>query len=171
MPNMDGAGFEGEHGFDEHGPFDGHGHGDEGFVFDNDEATTTILHRHAEFEVETRGMPENMRSATSTDDGLEIEYEAHASVLGLFDIPFTARAEIRDDGTHEVHRPWWTFLFGTTDEAVDTELADLPGAGNEADQNLNIQQVLERRSKAFETLSNLLQRLASTTESITKNLK
>jgi hypothetical protein len=56
--------------------------------------------------------------------------------------------------------------------ATDTAKSDLDSMGDQSElEGMRLQQMMERRSKAIETLTNIMKKMSQTSDSITANLK
>ena len=100
----------------------------------------------------------------------------HAKLFGVFAIGYDADVSIGETGSTTVKGPWWLFASSNdikdlTDSTANTnQQLDLSSEMGEM-ESLRFQMAQERLAKMLGTLSNILAKSASTTSSITANLK
>ncbi|MFA5029601.1 MAG: hypothetical protein WC518_02495 [Patescibacteria group bacterium] len=123
----------------------------------------------------------NVKSIKVDNNRVEVKYQQEAKLFGFILIKYKMRinADLEKKQV-SAQKPWWLFLTSNkAKEALQSSQAALNSWQNELDQlgemseerMQKLNQLMGQKQKIEQTLSNIIKKVATTTEAITQNIK
>ena len=98
----------------------------------------------------------NIRRVEVSPEEVSVDYARSAKLFGFLPITVNLHAVVDKDGNLKIRKPWYRFLTTSDIDEFSTALKAEFDANQEALLSLKIQDLLQKQSQYFQTLSALL---------------
>ena len=117
------------------------------------------------------GMETALRNVTVEPNSVSVSVERPAKLLGFIPVAYEHAFTIDDKGKVSQGKPWW-LIFATNDSVDFTKGVEAAFQHNQSNLDFTkFQDIVERQSQAFQTLSNVLKAAHETAMNAIRNIK
>ena len=120
----------------------------------------------------------NIRAVKIENAAVIVQYQQPAKLFGFIPIKYKATISADENKNIVVKKPWWLFLTRNNFSVVKSEIVssftqapDLVAPTASEATKTALQQLMDRRSKIISTLSEILQKISKTEDTIISNTK